>query len=341
MTDTATPFTVELDDDGNAIQPNTLAWLRRRQTGLGASDAPAILNLSRWSSPRDVYLDKIAPVITDEQTEAMEFGHLMEPVARQLFARRHGDPENTRHRYLGEIVPSPGLIRSTKYPHLLASLDSVIVEKDGQAVPGQIKNVTAYKRGAWGEAEGGVPDDVRVQVIQEAEVFGADHGWVLPIFGGNQMPEPIRVDADPEFVAWYTETAENWWAEHVEARVEPAPTLLDDLADLWSGRAGMSVELSEQSARDLERVVRLKALGKTVEEMTDRLLLRIKTEMGEATEAFVGEGKARRLAATWRPYKAPRKTFSRDALLADHPELADLLDAYTFDGKTPRPFLTK
>lgn len=332
-------YQIELDDDGFPIQSNTVPWLRRRQTGIGASEGPAVLEFSRWQSPREVAQSKIAETITDEQTEAMEFGHLMEPIARELYRRRHGI-EGGRHRYLGEIHDAPGLIRSVEHPHLLASLDAVI-EHEGEFVPGQVKNVTAYKRTAWADSEGGVPDDVRVQVLQECIVFGSSHGFVLPIFGGNHMPEPIRVDLDDAFASWYTDITAEWWEKYPAAGVLPDPTLLDDLSEIWRGVMGESVTLSDE-ARDA--ALEHKLLGAQIKNLTERrdaLALTVKTEMGDATEGWHGELAARKLVATWRPHATPRRTFDKAALLADHPELADLIAAYTFDGSTPRPFLSK
>ena len=37
-----------------------LEWLKTRQTGIGGSDVAAILGHSKWKTPLDVYIDKIA-----------------------------------------------------------------------------------------------------------------------------------------------------------------------------------------------------------------------------------------------------------------------------------------
>lgn len=343
---TGRTYAVELDDNGRPIRSNTPAWLRRRQTGLGASEGPAILGLSPWVSPRDVYLSKIAETIDDRQTEAMEFGHLMEPVARELFRRRHGLKSSPR--YLGKISRSPGLIRSLDHPHLMASLDAVITEPDGQAVPGQIKNVTGWKRDAWRDADGGVPDDVKVQVIQEALVFGADHAWVLPMFGGNQFPEPIRVDVDREFADWWVEQSATWWAEHVEARVEPDPISIDDLSEVWHAVPGLSVDLSPDAIAAAAEHRRLKdQVVKPALEQIEELALKVQIELGEATEGWDRSNPTSpRLAVTWRQNREgqPGQRLDLDQLKADHPDLYEALAGYWVPvppKKAARPFLSK
>lgn len=337
MSTTLLPYDVVTDDDGNPIEANTLPWLMKRRTGLGASNAGAILELSPWESPRDVQLDKLAESVTDEQNEAMEFGHLMEPVAMELFRRRHSDPDSTRHRYLGKIEKSPGLIRSRAYPWLLASLDSLIVD-DKQAVPGQVKNVSAYKKSDWDAADGGVPDLYRVQVLQEMIVHGSDHGWLLPIFGGNHMPEPILIEWDQTFVDYYLETSEAWWQRHIIAR-EPAPlTMADDLDTYYSGVRGAQVTLPQHL---VERARVHKELGQQIKVLTaerDAAKFDVQAwaaEHGDGTELVDDDGA---LVATWRPHAAPQQLFDKAQLRADHP---DLYAAYTREGKTVRPFLSK
>ena len=81
-----------------------------------------------------------------------------------------------------------------------------------------------------------------------------------------------------------------------------------------------------------------KEIGKQIKALTDQreaLKLDVQNGMGNATEALDADG---RLVATWRPYAKPRQDFDLAQLKADHPDLAA---AYTHDGKTPRPFLSK
>ena len=47
-------------------------WLQERRRGIGGSEAAAILGLSPWATPLDVYLDKIGEGEEVEETEAMQ-----------------------------------------------------------------------------------------------------------------------------------------------------------------------------------------------------------------------------------------------------------------------------
>lgn len=52
-----------------------LEWLKNRQTGIGGSDVAAILGLSKWKTPLDVYNDKIAENPVEESNASIEWGN--------------------------------------------------------------------------------------------------------------------------------------------------------------------------------------------------------------------------------------------------------------------------
>ena len=49
-------------------------WLARRRSGIGGSDVAAVLGLSPWKSPRQVWLDKTTDATDDRQTMPMLLG---------------------------------------------------------------------------------------------------------------------------------------------------------------------------------------------------------------------------------------------------------------------------
>lgn len=67
-----------------------LEWLKNRQTGIGGSDVAAILGLSRYKSPLDVYNDKIGEISESEQTQAAYWGTQLEDIVAKEFQKRTG-----------------------------------------------------------------------------------------------------------------------------------------------------------------------------------------------------------------------------------------------------------
>jgi hypothetical protein len=221
---------------------------------------------------------------------------------------------------------------------LLATLDSEVEYDNGDRAPVQIKNVSAYKRKDWRESEGGIPDMVRIQILQECVVRGSDHGYAVPIFGGNTMPEPILVEWDQKFVDYYLEYSEAWWARHIVDREPVPPTLLDDVSEFWTAEPGLRVVAPPEIAA---RAALHRALGqqiKTLELERAAVALDVQAFMAEATELAADDSPRAKLLATWRPHANPRLSFDRESFEQDHP---GVYARYLVEGKTPRPFLSK
>ena len=67
-------------------------WLKERMAGIGGSDAAAVMGLSKWKTPLDVFLEKRGEIATDfVDSEPMKWGRLLEPVVRQEYAERSGE----------------------------------------------------------------------------------------------------------------------------------------------------------------------------------------------------------------------------------------------------------
>ena len=45
-----------------------LEWLKARQTGIGGSDVAPILGISKWTTPLDVYNEKVADTPTEKDS---------------------------------------------------------------------------------------------------------------------------------------------------------------------------------------------------------------------------------------------------------------------------------
>ena len=83
-------------------------WLATRKTGIPASDAAAILGLSPWKSPLDVWLEKTgrAPIqeIAPKREDLFFLGHQLEPAIAAMYSRKTG-------RELLQVQENRGLLR--------------------------------------------------------------------------------------------------------------------------------------------------------------------------------------------------------------------------------------
>ena len=94
----------------------------------------AVCGLSRYSSPLEVWLQKTGRKPATPDNEAMYFGHLLEPIVREEFARRTGL----------NVKECPYLMAHANYPFMLANVDGIVTEKDGTKSVLEIKTTGSF-----------------------------------------------------------------------------------------------------------------------------------------------------------------------------------------------------
>ena len=156
------------------------AWLAARRQGIGASEAPAVLNQSPWSSAVAVYADKVCDPIAEDESERLMWGHLLEPVILSHFTTVTGRPAEA----------DGSLLRSTRWPFLLCTLDG------RQPGPGVVEVKNTQDRSGWSD---GVPQHVWIQVQQQLAVTGWELGSVAVLLSGSEF-KWADVKRDDEFI---------------------------------------------------------------------------------------------------------------------------------------------
>lgn len=68
------------------MDQNTLNWHEWRRKGIGASDAPVIMGVSKYKTPWDLFREKIGEIVPDDERNFVgEKGHHLEAKARAIF----------------------------------------------------------------------------------------------------------------------------------------------------------------------------------------------------------------------------------------------------------------
>ena len=88
-------------------------------TGVGGSDAPAVLGISPWATPYDLWLSKLGHTTALATSEPMRWGSLLEPVILGEYVRR------TRRT----VHEKPDMLRHPTHQFMLAHLDGRIVDE--------------------------------------------------------------------------------------------------------------------------------------------------------------------------------------------------------------------
>ena len=107
------------------------SYATSRAGGIGGTDAAAILGLSPWKKPIDIYAGKVNPGAQPElDKECLYWGSALEPIVRGRYAQRFG-VEVTAPADLASIFPNSKPWRDStlvigRFPLMLGAFDGWI-----------------------------------------------------------------------------------------------------------------------------------------------------------------------------------------------------------------------
>ncbi len=199
------------------------SWLSSRVGGIGGSDVPAILGLSPFKTPIEVWESKVHPESVPEiDKEILWFGNALEPIIRQRYAMVFG-VDVVEPKDIGNYFPNSRRFKEQtivvgREPWMLGSADGWIPS----AVTGlEIKNVGRKNRDEWGEdGTEDIPAAYFTQSHWYCDVHGAKAWNVAPLFSGNTLGH-YQVKFDPQLAKDMYEAARAFWFDFVVPKVEP------------------------------------------------------------------------------------------------------------------------
>ena len=291
-------------------------WLKRRQTGIGGSDVAAILGLSKWKTPLDVYNAKIEETPSEESNPSIEWGNRLEPVIRQKYSDVTG---------LSVKCPNE-TFRHPEHSFMIANVDGICSD-------GRILEIKTARTGAdWGE-EGTdeIPDYYLTQVQHYMTVLGAQCCDVAVLIGASDF-RIYHVKADPELEAMLIEEERAFW-KRVEERDPPAPRTYAEAATLFRVSTAQRIDANEEVAQAAEELARIKIEADALKKREDEAKAKITTYMKDADTLMLGTT----ILATWKTSK-PAARFDSASFKAKHP---DLYHEFLKTGEPSRRFLLK
>lgn len=214
------------------------AFRAARQDGLYSTDSVAILQLSKYGSPLSVYLDKVEPLAPSTPVSLQAWlGWRLEDTLAQLYAERYG--VDTPMRMSGTYThPTLEFIKT----HLDYADGAIIVEGKTRTRMSQ----------DWGEdGSGKVPPDVWVQCQHELLACPLMERVRIPVLFGLHTFHVYEVARHPEFQAGLMVTLDDFWHDHVLAKVPPVLTAMPwDVT--YSKRHEMLEPALEQATPEME-----------------------------------------------------------------------------------------
>nr|DAP56616.1 MAG TPA: Exonuclease [Caudoviricetes sp.] len=277
-------------------------WLKVRKLGLGGSDMAAVLGLSPWRSPIDVWLDKTSDTVEEKESEPMYWGNVLEEVVAQEFAKRSGY----------KVRNNNFTLQSEEYPYLLANIDREIVGIDAGL---ECKTANAFKANEWDGDN--VPDAYYIQCQHYMAVTGKSSWWIACLVGGNTFYYK-EIKRNEEVIAAIIDTGAAFW-ELVKNKTMPAP---DDtkqcenaLKKLYQKSNGQSVELPANYGNMIIDYLEIKNQLSELEAKKRGIENVMKDFLKDNEKATYGEH-----FVSWKSTK-PRETFDAKAFKDDYPEL--------------------
>jgi predicted phage-related endonuclease len=278
--------------------PDRASWLRARRSGIGGSDAPAILGVARYGkSPMSVWASKVLPPEEDADSYTLARGRHMEG----FIARRLREEAGLRSV---DRESDFAIVTSAKDACLIYSPDAFATDADGTLVLCEFKSRIRDAR-EWEES---VPDDVVAQAQHGMDVCDLPACYVACDTGSELRW--TRLERDPK---WATEVRPRliaWWNEYVVTETPPPPTAddADVLARLYPRQAkGVTVALPGEMLAARDELNEAEAIKSACETKIAEIKNRVRAAMGEAETGVLPDG----TGWTWKTQQ--RKAYTVEA----------------------------
>lgn len=297
----------------------TSEFLERRKAGIGGSDVAALLGLSKWKTPFQLWQEKTGRVESDiEGSERMHFGQVLEQVVADEFSRRNNLKVERRNNMF------------VKDEILLANIDRKIV---GRKAVLECKTADKFTAHLWGDdATEQVPEYYLTQVTHyQAVTDNRDPACLAVLIGGNEYRQ-YWIEYNPDLGDFIAEKCIAWWNSFVKTDTPPPATQGDDLASYYKYSAGSSITATVDILNAAEALKIIKDQVKELEKQKKDLEFEIKDFIGGSEVLIATDGSK---LATWK--QSISKRIDVTALRCDFPEIAFQVEKES----TSRRFLLK
>lgn len=277
-------------------------WLAWRRTGIGGSDAAAVIGLNPFRSRIEVYADKMGMMPEKEDTESMRLGRDLEDYVAQRFCEATGKK-----------------VRRNNFMWCHDEHRCMIADVDREVI-GENAGLECKTTQAWGGKvimKGEIPLTYYVQCMHYMAVMGYDRVYLaVLIFGKGFFHFTIERDED-EITALVAAEA-SFWRDHVQAGISPDPDgsqSAEQAVDaIWGNRAQEDELLMFDFSDDMRELCELAAAEKEIKRRKDAIKQRLQAALGEHMV-----GSSDRYVITWRPQE--RSSIDSRRLYRERPDI--------------------
>lgn len=244
---------------------NREQFLLDRKQGIGGSDCAALLGVSPWVTPLDVYNDKTSPeLLVEEENEDLQRGIRAEKYILQEYAERN-------EVRLDINIPT---VVDKQYPFMRANIDAMVA---GSNIVVEAKSTKA-PISAW---EKGIPEYYKAQVAYYAMLTDTEYVEVPVLFSGWKYA-CFTYWRDAQYESQIKEVVIHFWQEHVVKGIPPKPTSTEELIAAYPMLAEEKTIKADNDIR--QKVYQLQEIGEQRRELEKQEKV-LKTEI----QGFMGD----------------------------------------------------
>jgi predicted phage-related endonuclease len=200
------------------------AWLAARRSGIGGSDAAAVVACHPYQSLLSLYLDKTGRGKDDEDSQRLRWGRRLEGAVLDEYEFITGleivGQDVALPHVLAEVAPNVRMLRHATMPHAIGNLDGVVMADRGPGVV-DAKTTEWWPFQGW-IADGRPPLYILVQIAHYMEVAGLQWGVVAAFTGLSDPLYIYEIERDPAFGERLMEAEDTFWRRYV-MRDQPPP----------------------------------------------------------------------------------------------------------------------
>lgn len=191
-----------------------------RRSFIGGSDAAAILGLSRWRTPLQVWAEKTGQIQPEDISEKLnvKLGVRLEDTVAELFCEATG----FKVRRVNETM------FHEKYDFLAANIDRRVVGDDSIL---ECKTTSAWNAKQWEGEE--IPQEYIIQVLHYLAVTGYSKAYISVLIG-NQDFKWKEIRRDEKTINAIVEQEVKFWNEFIVPVVMPTRIMANDSETLFN-----------------------------------------------------------------------------------------------------------
>lgn len=282
-----------------------------RRTFLGGSDAAAVLGVSSWMTPVELWRLKTGrakPEPNPARDKRLERGKKLEPFICEMVVDKLRD-----QGHQVEVLARNERYTDPKHPFLKCEIDLELVV-DGEPVNGDAKSVGGQARSKWGE-EGTeeIPIEYAAQFMDGLMITGRRRCLAAALRSFDDV-DIYWLTRDEATIEGMRSKMVTFWQDHVQRDVPPDPVTFADLRSLFDKPEPRRAEATPEILEAIAELGQIKGRVEALEAREEHLRFTIGKHMGAAETLASGV----RDLMTWA--NESRARFNLERFKREHPD---------------------